>query len=96
MKHTPGPWEVGEYIGTGQPIVTAEARDICAVEDYYKDGAANARLIAAAPDMLEALRDAESAMFHVIADEGFNGPADHSAMVEALHRVREAMKKALV
>jgi hypothetical protein len=54
-QHTPGLWEVG-HDGSGAPIITFEARDIATVEAYYKDAEANARLIAAAPDLLEALQ----------------------------------------
>lgn len=60
-KHTPGPWRyvranpsptTGEHmIGGGLPGYLAEVRD-CGSGDV----AANARLIAAAPDMLAALR----------------------------------------
>lgn len=72
MKHTPGPWEVGEY---GSTVVTAYTPDRGRVSgcgcdnnfvsdlndgDYYiyesEEGQrANAYLIAAAPEMLEAL-----------------------------------------
>ena len=54
MSHTPGPWKVDRpYIrGAGRAIATLESgRD--EVED-----AANARLIAAAPELLEALEAA--------------------------------------
>ena len=55
--HTPGPWkvELGSYdphTDRYPPVVTAECRDVCTVEDTYDDGEANARLIAAAPDLL--------------------------------------------
>ena len=65
-KHTPGPWRVGEYKYKGIEI----SRDysypvrIAIVESWAADpkaaqqeAQANARLIAAAPELLEALRD---------------------------------------
>ena len=61
MKHTPGPWRVcDEFIlagGTGR-----EGRIIAANIDriHYEcqpDNLANAQLIAAAPDLLDALRE---------------------------------------
>lgn len=64
--HTPGPWYVD-----GDGHVTANADDehgicrpiICErVMGFSGDEAANARLIAAAPEMLEALRKAHSAI----------------------------------
>jgi geranylgeranyl pyrophosphate synthase len=54
-EHTPGLWEVG-HDGSGAPIITFEARDIATVEAYYKDAEANARLIAAAPELLDTLK----------------------------------------
>lgn len=63
--HTPGPWKVwSEKDSTGRLIVL----EICETEDrgrhpqlatvasYWPEGEANARLIAAAPSLLEALR----------------------------------------
>jgi hypothetical protein len=41
--------------------------------------------------LLETLRLAESAMFHVLSDRGFNSQADKDAMREALTAVRSAM-----
>jgi hypothetical protein len=68
-KHTPGPWFVGANTNNdgGVSIVSDEAR-VCVVDAIgkfprgqgwnHQDAArdANARLIAAAPDMLEALK----------------------------------------
>ena len=72
-QHTPGPWKVanihanGFYGNSGEAMVTAEDRRICAVDcaTNFKRGHgythvcaerdANTRLIAAAPDMLAAL-----------------------------------------
>lgn len=59
-KGTPGPWSVGvEDANSGEIEVVSEARPyVCMVLPGAIDGttAANARLIAAAPDLLEALR----------------------------------------
>jgi hypothetical protein len=61
MKHTPGPWIVAERVPTAR---IDNARMVRPVDDRnYEYGAtaiigtneANARLIAAAPDMLDAL-----------------------------------------
>lgn len=62
--HTPGPWivEHGSYdeqTNDYPPVVTHEARNVCTVESYYGDDEDNARLIAAAPDLLEALIECE-------------------------------------
>lgn len=57
-KHTPGPWEPitdkhGEVVV--YEAVTRANLDICKMGGNTNDGA-NARLIAAAPDLLEALK----------------------------------------
>ncbi len=65
-KHTPGPWampdsgqgrisKVGANGGWDGLIATADCGDYARSRD---EGLANARLIAAAPDLLEALRGA--------------------------------------
>ena len=50
-KHTPGPWRVGREGGVGFFIVPVGAL----VHDGYERCAADACLIAAAPELLEAL-----------------------------------------
>lgn len=61
-KHTPGPWETPGVDG-GARVICANARDKArTIAHVYGDSHehmdANARLIAAAPDMAEALDDA--------------------------------------
>jgi hypothetical protein len=59
-KWTPGPWRVNKYgsVGAGEtgalPIV-AEVQPIYGADLRYGSHAANARLIAAAPELYEAL-----------------------------------------
>jgi len=54
-KHTSGPWKV-----VGRDIETADGYTLASVveQDAYEDHDANARLIAAAPELLVALHDA--------------------------------------
>jgi hypothetical protein len=59
-KHTPGPWEVGYHDKHGQRTVLSQHIEICtcwhhSVGAIEKEMEANARLIAAAPDLLAAL-----------------------------------------
>lgn len=65
-KHTPGPWEVyhnGKCVGAEDGhILTTEVEG-----NGAEEAKANARLIAAAPDLLEALR---------MAQENFAPPPD--------------------
>lgn len=66
MTHTPGPWtfraqgEANEYC-----LMTADGRWLLAFlhngEEWTAKQVANARLIAAAPDLLAALKDMETA-----------------------------------
>jgi hypothetical protein len=59
--HTPGPWQVSDGPDIdGDPYETVFAKDrpvIAHVGEWDGEGESNARLIAAAPDLLEALRD---------------------------------------
>lgn len=62
-KHTPGPWEFEERHSSGFPLLCLYAADNKnpfhgARSDAEKN--ANTRLIAAAPELLEALRDTAS------------------------------------
>ena len=55
-KYTQGPWNLREG---GQPVdflVYASKQDICTLLTHDKTGEANGRLIAAAPDLLEACK----------------------------------------
>ncbi len=79
-KHTPGPWiEVGRYIETDGHILcemfSARTRD---------ERDANQRLIAAAPELLEALKLAQSIIGH---------PEDaHSKLISAAIDKAEGVK----
>ncbi len=66
-EHTPGPWSVCD--GDGKWIVeTPEFGIIITAEGGNSDAdLANARLVAAAPELLEACRDALRSMEHLTA-----------------------------
>lgn len=71
MKHTPGPWQQGE--GTTLWVVLANDRTpICHLLLGTEAAEANARLIAAAPDMLEALEVMVHSFMYKDAPEAFN------------------------
>lgn len=66
MKHTPGPWRIGtappngeQTIGTIRGMMVAVATTGVGMEE---ETLANARLIAAAPELLEALKLAANAL----------------------------------
>ena len=56
MKHTPGPWYVPAWPTMRPPIVTADNQVICVTDLLHSEGIvdsrANARLIAAAPELV--------------------------------------------
>ena len=75
-KHTPGPWILSGPMGTGhlhgrEPEFRVYAHrtlflEVCADPDGYAHGEneANARLIAAAPELLETLREVRKQARH--------------------------------
>jgi len=95
-KHTPSPWEVGQLDHAGQRIVRGKHIEICtcwhhSVRSIEQEMEANARLIAAAPDILGELKRMVE-HFEVFA-------SDHSmeASTEtwsALHCAKAAISKA--
>jgi hypothetical protein len=59
MKHTPGPWEVFDesYIREGNPSKGTGRLSIASSTGYQEARIANARLIAAAPELLAVLKE---------------------------------------
>ena len=77
MSHTKGKWLIEERENEFMVNVLANGKRICEIKSFIgkpfndptkKEAEANAKLIAAAPDMLKALISAE--MFH----QGFHSP----------------------
>ena len=106
--HTPGPWELGDegvYIGS---VYDADGLRVAFV--YFQDEKsetgrprqeeeANARLIAAAPDLLEALSDALDLLAEIdnaVRDEHRRNGAPQSKSVAGIiaDRARAALAKA--
>ena len=86
-KHTPGPWRSRNRLGSGnwkdERSIGVESfewiiADVCGDIDHTDEARANARLIAAAPDLLEALAD--------LVENGLG--------TEAVKRARAAIAKA--
>jgi hypothetical protein len=95
-QHTPGPWEYTKAASSGDRGIHAEGTGIFAEafadirragENNSAEALANARLIAAAPDLLEALRWAAQN-----ADQSEAGRDDD--WYAGLDRVRAAIAKA--
>ena len=70
MSHTPGPWKVNYRRVTPVDGPQDGSNDICHVYGDEDREIANARLIAAAPQLLEALRRTR---FDLIAEHGMFG-----------------------
>ena len=89
MNHTPGQWVVsGLIVNSGAPNYTPVAD--CETDTEWM--AENARLIAAAPDLLEALQSIAHFIPTTSAAEG--GASKYSANVVAADMVRAAIAKA--
>jgi hypothetical protein len=83
MKHTKGPWDVAST-GNHQGLVVAENTGENIAVTYCKS---NARLIAASPEMLEALES-------VLASVPFSSYRGDGELEECEQRVRTVIAKA--
>ena len=92
--HTPGPWEVRlldmVYSKAGRLIADCECEQSRPSAPVSED-LANARLIAAAPDMLEALQNARNVLAGLIAGDLKSISADSPALTQ----IRAAIAKAV-
>lgn len=93
-KHTPGPWDYGwEIQPNGCPTVGHKGLMVCMVAHSAKDpeqketALANANLIAAAPDLLEALE-------YALSMWGDYLPPGNSNAMKAIKQSRAAIAKA--
>jgi hypothetical protein len=92
--HTPGPWKEKRKLA----IYSADDEPICAVfpAETEERSKADARLIAAAPDLLEALRRARDSIADMFAGMQFH--PDHkdieAPLLVALSNARAAITKA--
>jgi hypothetical protein len=61
MKHTRGPWQIDFEVSEDGPVIAGKSGKVFAqIYGPKKSAAANARLIAAAPELLKALKDLRS------------------------------------
>lgn len=95
-KHTPGPWTL-KYVahskrGAVRIVDKATHGRICEVQDARQDmeGAPNARLIAAAPELADALRECVCILGSIL--DGTSMPHDND--VHAVLSARAALEKA--
>lgn len=92
-KHTAGPWKAEHY--TGHPHIEIYADNppqrVAYLQDHLPENEANAALIAAAPELLEACRAVDT--FFVFFDSWIP-PGKGSGAKEALQMIRAAIAKA--
>lgn len=87
-KHTPGPWEVQNMTVFNRGCMFVANCDGLGDVDRMEMSRANARLIAAAPDLLAALQE-------LLNMPDFDGSVITSAArKQAKHRARDAIAKA--
>lgn len=92
-KFTPGKWKAGR--GPSFDFVAAAGRDkTLAAWPRSDENAANAALIAAAPEMYDALKDLMSAMDDVVANSESIPDCIMWVVEEAQEKAENAMKKA--
>lgn len=91
-KPTPGPWKAGHRTVSAPETDERLGLDVRLYGGSRDDNKANARLIAAAPDMLDALEAILPWIPSTTAAEG--GAARHSENVRAADMVRAAIAKA--
>ena len=103
MAHTPGPWladkplktmqGMGVYCDDATGSIVAQVGGFLSVHRSDQEDEANAHLISAAPELLEALKDMNWAMVHVPSCQ--KGVVDRCRCEKcSLQRSREAIKKA--
>lgn len=96
FKHSPAPWRCHDKRPncSGYSIVGNDGQYIafCGDSDELSPIDANAHLIAAAPELLESLRELVSAMVRYEIDAGESAPVKHENM---MNKARAAIAKAL-
>ncbi len=104
-QHTPGPWIVKEDDFQAEFVITTQQRQdeskvpICGIDVYF-DGQigieqqANVNLIAAAPELLEALKDAMSLIEALMPGVRHIPLQDYAALNNTPLKARAAIAKA--
>jgi hypothetical protein len=91
-KHTPGPWELLEEMDGRHELMSSEGDWIATINTFSVVDEANARLIAAAPELLEALVIALPLVEASYLDH--EGSANGDAIFGALEVIKAILAKA--
>jgi hypothetical protein len=101
MKHTPGPWRVIHFRGSiaDDFAVYTDGREndhlvVGEFTGHPRTRLANARLVAAAPDLLDVLTAAENALAVAASYRPITRSPDGDRIDAALARARAALAKA--
>lgn len=93
LEHTPGPWKIGTPPPNGeQTIGTDKGLMVATATTGYINTKANARLIAAAPEMLHALIDALDTIKYVreyVAGQGLSAEEDCDESIKIIQHAIE-------
>lgn len=87
-SHTPGPWILKPYRKDFSIGISGESEYVVTVTGMSEKDKANARLIAAAPELLEACKDALESLKRLIDAEG-------AYRVTNISQLQSAIRKAL-
>lgn len=92
-KHTPGPWSCDH--GDTPTVYPDNDKDYGIIADVYGDQAqANARLIAAAPELLEALKEMLTGLEEVNIPNDGHSVISTSYTMDIILKARKALDKA--
>jgi hypothetical protein len=90
---TPGPWHIDRIAaGPSLYVIASDGEDVARVRGGGKDSRPNAHLIAAAPDLLTACKEAREVSAHMMRFIADNVPTD--AMLRFGVRLQDAIAKA--
>ena len=92
-KHTPGPWKIAGH-GNSAGVLEISAPDLPALCGVIRGSLADARLIAAAPDLLEALRMLRAIGAGGVIERIETGKPTWNALDEVEKIARTALDKA--
>jgi hypothetical protein len=94
-QHTPGPWAIHERAKDSRAHISNGAHIVCTLGTTRTDGSPNhtpnARLIASAPDLLDALQVCIDSFEEMIGISDFGSPTESDF---PLKQAREAIRKA--
>lgn len=94
MKHTPGPWFAGDSLTVWTKNDMSCVAKVAGPTDSDPESAANAHLIAAAPELLEALQSVEQIYAAWESDERASWAQLSLLLKDAMPQIRVAITKA--